>query len=70
MKTEIHYPESAEVLYNKLYNNSHTKSPKANKLSNKTLSLPLSPWITDLEINYVLDQISSESILRSFLGDM
>jgi dTDP-4-amino-4,6-dideoxygalactose transaminase len=70
VKTEIHYPESAEVIYNKLNNNSKIKSPRANKLSNKTLSLPLSPWITDFEINYVLDQISSDNILRSFLGDI
>lgn len=70
VKTEIHYPESAEVIYNKLNNNSQIKSPRANKLSNKTISLPLSPWITDFEINYVLDQISSENIRRSFLGDI
>jgi dTDP-4-amino-4,6-dideoxygalactose transaminase len=70
VKTEIHYSESAEVIYNKLNNNSQIKSPRANKLSNKTISLPLSPWITDFEINYVLDQISSENIRRSFLGDI
>jgi dTDP-4-amino-4,6-dideoxygalactose transaminase len=70
VKTEIHYPESAEVIYHKLNNNSQIKSSRANKLSNKTLSLPLSPWITDFEINYVLDQISSDIIRRSFLGDI
>lgn len=70
VKTEIHYPESAEVIYNKLRNNSQIKSPRAKKLSNKILSLPLSPWITDLEVNYVLNQISSDIIRRSFLGDM
>jgi len=70
VKTEIHYPESAEAIYHKLINDSQMKSPRANKLSNKTISLPLSPWITDFEINYVLDQISSENIRRSFLGDI
>jgi len=70
VKTEIHYPESAEVTYQKLKNHSQIKSPKANKLSQKTISLPLIPWITDLEISYILDQISSESIRRSFLCDI
>jgi dTDP-4-amino-4,6-dideoxygalactose transaminase len=70
VKTEIHYLESAEMIYYKLNNDSQIKSLKANKLSNRTISLPLYPWITDLEVNYVLDQISLDSIRRSFLGDM
>lgn len=69
--TEIHYPKSAEENFQIIKGEKVTSiSPKANELARKTISLPLSPWITDLEINYILDQISSESIRRSFLREM
>jgi len=69
--TEIHYPKSAENNYQIIKGvNAKINSPKANELTGKTISLPMSPWITDLEINYVLDQISLDSIRRSFLGEM
>jgi dTDP-4-amino-4,6-dideoxygalactose transaminase len=69
--TEIHYPKSAENNYQIIKGvDAKRNSPKANELAGKTISLPMSPWITDLEINYVLDQISLDSIRRSFLGEM
>ena len=69
--TEIHYPKSAENNYQIIKGvDGKRNSLKANELSRKTISLPISPWITDLEINYVLDQISLDSIRRSFLGEM
>ena len=69
--TEIHYPKSAENNF-QMIKGADTKrnSPKADELAGKTISLPMSPWITDLEINYVLDQISLDSIRLSFLGEM
>jgi dTDP-4-amino-4,6-dideoxygalactose transaminase len=69
--TEIHYPKSAETNYQIIKGvDVKRNSPKANELAEKTISLPMSPWITDFEINYVLDQISLDSIRRSFLGEM
>jgi dTDP-4-amino-4,6-dideoxygalactose transaminase len=69
--TEIHYPKSAESNYQIVKGvDVKRNSPKANELAGKTISLPMSPWITDLEINYVLNQISLDSIRRSFLGEM
>jgi dTDP-4-amino-4,6-dideoxygalactose transaminase len=69
--TEIHYPESAEHNYHKIIKiNSSGKSPRSKELAQKTISLPISPWINDSEIEYVLDQISLESIRRSFLGEI
>jgi len=69
--TEIHYPESAQDNYQritKIYSN--RESPKAKRLAQKIVSLPISPWIKDSEIDYVLCQISLESIRRSFLGEI
>jgi dTDP-4-amino-4,6-dideoxygalactose transaminase len=69
--TEIHYPESAKDNYqsiSKMY--SKRESPKAKRLTQKIVSLPISPWIKDSEIDYVLTQISLESIRRSFRGEI
>jgi len=71
VKTEVHYPESTDRIFRKLTKNDYNKeSPIAKNLAEKTLSLPLSPWITDLETDYVLNQISLDSIRRSFLDDI
>jgi dTDP-4-amino-4,6-dideoxygalactose transaminase len=69
--TEIHYPRSAENNYQIIKRvDVKRNSPKANELAERTISLPMSPWITDLEINYVLDKISLDSIRRSFLNEI
>ena len=71
IETEIHYPKSAEDnYYNITKINSNRKSPKAKELAQKTISLPISPWIKDSEIDYVLGQISLESTRRSFFGEI
>ena len=68
--TEIHYPESAEDSYHKITNTkSKGTSVKAKELSQKIMSLPISPWIKESEIEYIIGQISLESIRRSFLGE-
>ena len=69
--TEIHYPRSAESNF-QIIKKLATKqnSSKAFELASKTLSLPLSPWISEAETDYVLDQISLESIRLSFLEEM
>jgi dTDP-4-amino-4,6-dideoxygalactose transaminase len=70
IKTEIHYPDSAETNFQKLAKmDVQEKSREASQLARKTISLPLSPWITETETDYILHQISLESIRLSFLGD-
>jgi dTDP-4-amino-4,6-dideoxygalactose transaminase len=71
IKTEIHYPDSAETNFQKIAKmDMQKKSTKANELAKKTISLPLSPWITETETDYILHQISLESIRLSFFGEI
>jgi dTDP-4-amino-4,6-dideoxygalactose transaminase len=71
IKTEIHYPDSAETNFRKITKmDVQKRSTKASELARKTISLPLSPWITEAETDYILHQISLESIRRSFLGEI
>lgn len=71
VNTEIHYPESADESFRKLQTSiSNKSSQNAKNLASKTLSLPISPWIKNSEIEYIIDQISLDSIRRSFLGDI
>lgn len=68
--TEIHYPESAEDSYSEI--STHISSAPANSraIAKRTLSLPLSPWMTDEQVLYVLDRVTSTKILRNFRGDI
>lgn len=58
IKTEIHYPYSAgEEVMNFLGNPS--SFPNAKSIANSTLSLPLSQWHSEDEIDYVASQVLS-----------
>lgn len=71
VSTEIHYPECAENNFKKLTKLDYTRtSPASIELAKKIISLPISPWIKESEIEYVINQISRESIRRSFLGEI
>ncbi len=65
--TEIHYPESAQISFNK-FNSADFLDGKsyASILSKKTLSLPISPWMKEENIDTVIDTIKSKEILASF----
>lgn len=70
VNTEIHYPECSAESFRKLQNlHSNKISQNAKNLASKTLSLPISPWMKNSEIEYVIDQISLDSIRRSFFGE-
>jgi dTDP-4-amino-4,6-dideoxygalactose transaminase len=56
--TEIHYPESAETIFQKLRQTSDPISPKATELARKTLSLPIHPWLTDDEVNRIISNVN------------
>jgi dTDP-4-amino-4,6-dideoxygalactose transaminase len=67
--TEIHYPESAATSYRSITGVSSTDSPNAQELATRTLSLPISPWITEDQIQFVIDAFNDRRLLRYFLGD-
>jgi dTDP-4-amino-4,6-dideoxygalactose transaminase len=71
IKTEIHYPECAEISYSK-FSRSHISSemPNAFNLAKKTLSLPISQWMADADVYRVLEAVTEVNTLRSFLGEI
>jgi len=67
IKTEIHYPESAEVSFSKFGEKHFSSETKiAVALSKKTLSLPISPWMNEESVETVIKAISTKNILTSF----
>jgi dTDP-4-amino-4,6-dideoxygalactose transaminase len=65
--TEIHYPESAQISFNK-FNSADFQDGKsyASNLSKKTLSLPISPWMKEENVDTVIEIIKFKEILASF----
>lgn len=68
--TEIHYPECAEDSYAGISSHNSSRPEVAQGLAQKTLSLPMSPWMSDEQISQVLDCIALPKILRNFLGEI
>ena len=68
IQTVIHYPTCAEDIYSELLGFPKTIELKARNLANHTLSLPLSPWIKNEEIDYIIENVLSEKIMHSFLS--
>jgi dTDP-4-amino-4,6-dideoxygalactose transaminase len=67
VKTEIHYPECAEISYSKFKENYITGGMEnASSLSSKTLSLPISPWMSDESVEFVIESLSNAEVLESF----
>jgi dTDP-4-amino-4,6-dideoxygalactose transaminase len=65
--TSIHYEESASKIYGRLKGIDDTQDKtKADILATRTLSLPLSPWISESEIERVLEVISIPEVEDSF----
>ena len=70
IKTEIHYPESAERSFSKFQDNmSSEPSTNAANLARTTLSIPISPWMSDLAVHTVIDAILSTKVRDSFFAD-
>jgi dTDP-4-amino-4,6-dideoxygalactose transaminase len=67
--TDIHYPECAADSYQSITGIPTNESPKANKLTKHTLSLPISPWMTDEQVQYLVDAFNDRSVLQYFLED-
>lgn len=66
IKTEIHYPETAELSFKK-FNLNLTKQPETNAsaLANKTLSIPISPWMSEANVLMVTKTLTSDEVLES-----
>ena len=66
IKTEVHYPECAAVSYGK-FGGIPLKSDfeVALEISNKSLSLPISPWMSGEKIGIVLEAIQTDQVLAS-----
>ena len=68
IKTEIHYPECAAVSYGKFKNDYvDGEIENASKLSSRTLSLPMSPWMSEDSITFVINSLRKREVLDSFL---
>jgi dTDP-4-amino-4,6-dideoxygalactose transaminase len=65
--TEIHYPESAQISFNK-FDSAFLQDGKScsSKLSKKTLSLPISPWMSEENVDTVIEIVKTKDILASF----
>lgn len=69
VETQIHYPETAECSFAKISGaNSPIEGKNALQLSKNILSLPISPWLSNKEIDYVIDTIKSPRVLSTILG--
>lgn len=67
IKTEIHYPECAEISFGKFKKVYVVgKMPNALNLARKTLSLPISPWMGDESLNLVIDALNKKEVLSTF----
>lgn len=68
IKTEIHYPEMAEKSFSKFQDNidSH-RTQSASTLVSKTLSIPISPWMSDLAIQKTIDAVLNPVVLKSII---
>lgn len=66
VKTEIHYPESAESSFQKFQEDHvpNLKSHAAN-LAGRTLSIPISPWMSDSSIRKVVEAVLSTEVHNS-----
>jgi len=69
IKTEIHYPECARNSFAEFNKDSHAStSQNAEKMASQTLSLPISQWMAEKEVDYVLDVLNLESSRFNFRG--
>lgn len=67
VKTEIHYPECADISYGKFKENYVAgEIENALVLSRRTLSLPISPWMSNESLDFVINSLSNAEVLESF----
>ena len=70
IKTEIHYPESAKRSFSKFQENDLPEPlTNASKFARTTLSIPISPWMTDSSVHTVIDAVLSAKVRDSFFAE-
>ena len=68
IKTEIHYPETAEKSFNKFETSFDLhQGRRASTLAGKTLSIPISPWMNDLAVQKTVDAVLNSAVLSSII---
>lgn len=68
VSTEIHYPKTAEENFYQATSRVFRNESHAKKLSRMTLSLPLSPWLSDIKVEYVKKCLINPKILKLITG--
>jgi dTDP-4-amino-4,6-dideoxygalactose transaminase len=70
VKTEIHYPESAKRSFNK-FQEYDLPEPQTNasNFARTTLSIPISPWMSDSAVHTVIDAVLSAKMRDSFFAE-
>jgi dTDP-4-amino-4,6-dideoxygalactose transaminase len=69
VRCEIHYPEAAARSFSKIKSDFiQFESKKADYLSSKILSLPMSPWLTQEDLVKVVSTIAIPEVLKTFKG--
>lgn len=69
VKTEIHYPESAKRSFSKFQENALPEPlTNASKFARTTLSIPISPWMTDSSVHTVIDVVLNTKVRNSFFA--
>jgi dTDP-4-amino-4,6-dideoxygalactose transaminase len=67
--TEIHYPETAEKSFGKFESsfNPH-QAQNSMRLANKSLSIPISPWMSNSTVQRTVDAVLNSKVLDSIVG--
>jgi dTDP-4-amino-4,6-dideoxygalactose transaminase len=68
IKTEIHYPEPAQLSYEKITKTQNRQIPSnATQLSRNSLSLPIYPWLTKEYVIEIVETLKKPEIYSSII---
>ncbi len=67
ISTDRHYPSSAASNFYSISKKVEQDFPMASMIARKTLSIPISPWMSDKTVKSVLHGLSDESLLKTLL---
>ena len=66
--TEIHYPSTAEDSYSKITKRTSSNNVNAKKITSRTLSLPISPWMSPDRLEFVKRSFQTQEIRKILLS--
>jgi dTDP-4-amino-4,6-dideoxygalactose transaminase len=70
IETLIHYPENASISYSKITGTAQKKFLVAERISRHTLSLPLSPWLSEESVDLICKLIREHSEITPMVNDL